>query len=504
MKRLSAWAVSIGLLVLGSVLGLWLAGHPSLTGGLRGESPSRAVPRKSPVPPEVQGDLETVLSISRLLSHVAEKVTPAVVSIHSLKLFSADELGTISFRQEKEDDAGRGRFKFQRPRQFRQEGTGSGVIISPDGYIITNFHVINHAQDIKVTLSDYRSFSAKVIGADRLSEVAVIKIDGENLPFARLGNSDSCRVGELVLAIGNPLDLSSTVTLGIISALGRRIDIIRDNFAIETFIQTDAAINPGNSGGALVNLHGEVIGINTAIATETGYDMGFGFAIPINLVKKISADLIRNGEVIRGYLGIAMQNIDEIQARALGLGKPRGVFVDDVFKGSPAAKADIRMMDVIVQVDGKPVNRANALQAYIARKTPGEEVRFTILRQGKRIERTVTLGLRQTERPRIRRSRRKQKPFSDLGMKLKPITEFDSIELGYPGTEGALVEAVARFSPAEQAGIQIDDIITRVNDIRIESPQHFREVLRRYRSGEVVIIRVFRASGNYHYFIEIP
>ncbi len=504
MKRLPGWIVSLLLLLVGSIIGLWMAGHPPLMGLLRGESQKKAAANKPTDYPGFASDLQAVKRISRVLSHIAEQVTPAVVSIHCLKYFSADELGAISFQQENGDDATKGRFKFRRPRQYRQEGTGSGVIISPDGYILTNFHVINHAQEIEVTLADHRSYSARIVGADRLSEVAVIKIEAQDLPFARLGNSDSCRVGELVLAIGNPLDLSSTVTLGIISALGRRIDIIRDNFAIETFIQTDAAINPGNSGGALVNLRGEVIGINTAIATETGYDMGFGFAIPINLVKKISADLIRNGEVVRGYLGIAMQNIDELQARALGLGKPRGVFVDDVFKGSPASKADIRMMDVIIAVDGKPVNRANELQAYIARKTPGEEVHFALLRHGKRIERRVTLGMRQAERPRIRRSRRMKKPFTDLGMKLKPLTEFDSIELGYPSTDGVLVEQVARFSPAERAGIQVDDIITRINDTQIEGPRQFREALQRYKSGDVVIIRVFRASGNYHYFVEIP
>jgi len=497
-KRIHRWVLGAAMVMAGVAVGLWIAAQYGNVNLLRGQGKNgRARSR-------MLQDQAAAAALSRAFARVAEEVTPAVVTIHSLKIFSSQEAGgtrreSNQFQQQRE-----GRFRFGVPRRYRQEGTGSGVIISPDGYILTNYHVIHHAQKIDVTLTDYRTFPAKVVGADRLSEVAVIKVDAENLPYARLGNSDSCRVGELVLAIGNPLDLKSTVTMGIISARGRRIDIINDNFAVEYFLQTDAAINPGNSGGALVNLRGEVIGINAAIATETGYDMGFGFAIPANLVRKISADLIRNGEVVRGYLGIALQNIEELQARALHLEKPMGVFVDDVFKGSPAAKAGIRMMDVILEVDGKPVNRANMLQAYIAGKLPGEEIEIKLLRGGRPLTLRATLGRRQSENPRRLTPQRQPQRYENLGMELRPLTEFDSIELGYPGTDGALVTAVKRFSPAERVGIREDDVITGINEQKVHNPADVRRILGSMDSGEVAIIKVYRASGHFHYFVEIP
>ncbi|RMD99353.1 MAG: Do family serine endopeptidase [Calditrichaeota bacterium] len=504
-SRRLKWIFSIFFLALGLALGLLLAGGISLTtltkGGEKHQKHPDASARVKTLAAPGYLELER---LSHALTQIAEKAIPTVVSIHSTKVLTADEAAALSFQQENRSGQRKTPRKFSVPRLYRQKGTGSGVIISPDGYIITNYHVVNRSNEIKVTLADNRSFDAKIIGLDRLSEVAVIKIDGRDLPYARLGNSDSCKIGQLVLAIGNPLDLKSTVTAGIISAKGRQIDIINDNFAVEAFIQTDAAINPGNSGGALVNLRGEVIGINTAIATETGYDMGFGFAIPINLVKKISADLIKNGRVVRSYLGIAMQNIEELQARALGLDSPRGVFVDDVFKNSPAEKADIRPMDIILDIDGQPVNRTNLLQAWVAKKSPGTRVTLRILRDGKIIHRKVVLGARQDQPSNRAAAYKLGRKFKNLGLRVQNLTEFDIIELGYPGSEGVLISDIQRYSPADKTGLQVDDIIVQINKHPIRSTNEFLAEMQKLKSGEVVIIKVFRASGMFHYFIEVP
>jgi serine protease Do len=297
------------------------------------------VPERKLAPPASAGDdsqsrLKTPNDLklaAQAFSQVAGKVIPVVVSIATTKLVP------VSGSSDRGND-GRG-FRFYSPRTFRQQGSGSGIILTPDGYIVTNVHVVDRAVKIVVTLHDNRAFPGKIIGIDPLTEVAVVKIEARGLPTAILGDSNQLVVGQWVLAAGNPLNLRSTVTAGIISAAGRDINIIQGDYGVENFIQTDAAINPGNSGGALANLAGEVIGINTAIATETGYSMGLGFAIPINLARKVATDLMRYGKVTRGYLGIALQEITELHARALKLGAPRGVMVDDVTKTVPRKPA---------------------------------------------------------------------------------------------------------------------------------------------------------------------
>lgn len=432
---------------------------------------------------------------SHTFVRAAEQVIPKVVSISSTKIYYANPAGDDGTQQQNPPA------RFRAPQQLRQSGRGSGVILTADGYILTNVHVVDQAQKITVTLSDNRSFDAKIAGLDPLTEIAVIKINAQRLPEAVLGNSDKCAVGEWVLAIGNPLDLHSTVTAGIISAIGRQIDIIDDSYAVETFIQTDAAINPGNSGGALVNLRGEVIGINTAIATETGYDMGFGFAVPINLARRIALDLIRKGKVIRGYLGIAMQNVDELQARALKLGKPRGVFVDDVFPNSPAAREGLRPMDVILSIDGRPMNRVNQLQAYIADKSPGVTLRVKYFRDGSEFSRSVKLGDKEVDsRGRLQASVTPRK-FEDLGIAVEELSQYDKAELGFTRKAGVLVTQVERLSPADDAGLREDDIITAVNRRYVNSPVEFRKAMKDIGPGDVVIVSIFRNQASHHLFI---
>ncbi|TRX48204.1 PDZ domain-containing protein [Fulvivirga sp. M361] len=278
------------------------------------------------------------------------------------------------------------------------QSSGSGVIISDDGFIATNNHVIEDASEIEVVLNDNRSFRAKIMGTDPTTDLALLKIDAlEQLPFIQYGNSDRISPGEWVLAIGNPFDLNSTVTAGIVSAKARNIGILRDksNLQIESFIQTDAAVNPGNSGGALVNLQGELVGINTAIATPTGTYAGYSFAVPVALVKKVMDDLLEFGEVQRGLLGIRIGDVDARLARARDLKVVSGVFVSGVNNNSSAEEAGIEEGDVIVAIDDMTVNNVSELQEFVARNRPGDQIKVTYLRNDK--QRSVTATLRNTE-----------------------------------------------------------------------------------------------------------
>ena len=278
-------------------------------------------------------------------------------------------------------------------------GAGSGVIITANGYILTNNHVVANAKKngIKVQLFDTREFKAKLIGTDKYTDLAVIKIDAENLPVATLGNSDDVEVGHIVFAIGAPLGLKSTMTQGIVSALGRNIGIIGDAYGIENFIQTDAAVNPGNSGGPLVNINGEVIGINSAIATTNARYQGYSFAIPLNLAKQVATDIIKYGKFRRGFLGVQIRPVDAVYAKAAGLDKTKGVAVESVTKDQASDKAGIEYGDIILSVDGKEVNSPQELQTMIASIHPGSIVTLKIWRDRKTIEKKVTLGSRDEE-----------------------------------------------------------------------------------------------------------
>jgi len=296
-------------------------------------------------------------------------------------------------------------FRFQDPRQNSgpqrspaRVGTGSGVVISEDGYIVTNNHVIANADDIEVTLHDNRVYKAKIIGTDPSTDLALLQIKEKNLPTVPFYDSDQVDIGQWVLAVGNPMGLNSTVTAGIVSAKGRNINILRDKYAIENFIQTDAAINPGNSGGALVNLDGGLVGINTAIASPTGAFTGYGFAVPTNIVKKVVEDLLEYGVVQRGVLGVMIRSIDGNLAKEKDLDVTKGVFVDSLLENSAAAKSGINAGDVILKVEEINVNTSAELQGLIARYRPGDEVSLLINRRGKEKEISVTLNNREGNR----------------------------------------------------------------------------------------------------------
>ncbi len=493
MRRKPHSQIGVALLPIGIVIGLLLAAGLNWTRTSDSSVPVEVNPNvvlgsREPVPQE----LLQLQNTSDAFVYIAESLIPTVVSIQSRRLVSREEMERFHNRDDLRDF-----FRFRIPKEFRQEGAGSGIIVSKDGYILTNVHVVDKAQSVRVTLSDNREFDARIVGIDPLTEVAVIKIEAENLPVARLGDSDKSRVGEWVLAIGNPMELRSTVTAGIISAKDRRIDILRDSFSVENFIQTDAAINPGNSGGALVNLRGEVIGINTAIATETGYNAGFGFAIPINLARKIMSDLIRKGRVERGFLGVAMLDMDEKKARALGMRRPRGVFIDRIMPGSPADKAGLLVRDVILSIDGQEVNHSNQVQAIVARKNPGERVRLKLLRAGQTRELTVTLGRKENQTVTLASSQKPQ-GFKDLGLRLETLAAESSEK-----TRGVLVTEVEKWSPADEAGLQEGDVIIEINNQKVETVEAFRRALARFRTGDVVIVRAIRGGEALHFFVSV-
>ena len=285
-------------------------------------------------------------------------------------------------------------FFFGRPQQSQQPSamaSGSGVILSNDGYIVTNNHVIEDANEIEVVLNDKRSFAAQLIGTDPNTDLALLKIEATNLPTIEIGNSDDLRVGEWVLAVGNPFNLTSTVTAGIVSAKARSINILNSDMKIESFIQTDAAVNPGNSGGALVNTQGQLVGINTAIASQTGSYAGYAFAIPTAIMQKVVADLRQYGTVQRALLGIRMLDITQQVKDQLSLESMEGVYVGEVISGSAADKAGMKAGDVIVQVDGRPINASSQLQEQIGRKNPGDQITILVRRGHRSVSLQVTL-----------------------------------------------------------------------------------------------------------------
>lgn len=307
-------------------------------------------------------------------------------------------------------------------------GSGSGVVITNDGYIATNNHVIDGATTIEVVLQDKRSFNAELVGRDPSTDLALLKIDAKDLPFLHFGNSDNVQVGQWVLAVGNPFNLTSTVTAGIVSAKGRNINLLRDQnnqYAIENFIQTDAAVNPGNSGGALVNMNGELVGINTAIASRTGSFSGYSFAVPVNIVKKVMDDILKYGEVQRGFLGIEITDVTATLAEDKGIKEIKGVYVNKVNEGGAADKAGIKGGDVVIKVGDVDVNSSSELQEQVSRFHPGDKVSVTVNRNGKEMVLTPILKNREGTTEILKKSETADKAMAIKGIELEKITTAD-------------------------------------------------------------------------------
>lgn len=434
---------------------------------------------------------------------IVKKVRPSIVSIYTTKSVRIDQNPFYFFFREMPQDG-------DHPREQRQDGLGSGIIISKDGYILTNYHVITDVDELKVMMIDNREYEAKVIGSDPATEIALIKIEADDLPIAVLGNSDNVEIGEWVMAIGSPLYLTSTVTAGIVSALSRNIDIIqdRDTGGIENFIQTDAAINPGNSGGALLNLKGQVIGVNTAIATRTNYYMGYGFAVPINIAKSVVEDLMKYGEVKRGYLGVYIESVDPVKAKGVKLDKPRGVLIINVIEGSAADEAGLKEGDVILSVNGQEVNQTNELQAKIGIYNPGDKVKLEVWRYGKKMDVTATLQSREGETSITAKEKteEKEKSVNNLGLKISNLKQNQLSDLDLDA--GIIVLSVEPYSAANRARINKGDAIYEVNGNEIESVSEFYDKISKYKAGEVIQLKVRRIQNKEIFdrlvFLEIP
>lgn len=414
------------------------------------------------------------------ISDVAERVTPAVVSI------------TASRRAAQIDGEGRGLTPMLRDlfpdegRVLPQTGLGSGVIISPDGEIVTNNHVVEDADEIRVTLSDQRELPARVLGVDKASDLAFLKIDGKGLPHLALGDSARLRLGELVLAVGNPYNIGQTVTMGIVSAKGRADVGLVD---YEDFIQTDAAINLGNSGGALVNLSGELVGINTAIFSRTGGSQGIGFAVPSNMVRPIRDQIAEFGRVRRGWLGVAIQDLSPDLARSLDLTGLEGVLVSDVVEGGPAARTGLSAGDVVVAVDGRPTRTVAQLRNRIALTRPGTKTTLSVIRAGAAKNVVVKLAEKDEEGVIARLDRSAESLVAGLG-----VTELNAEmrrRWSIPSRiDGVIVTQVERGSPADRAGIEAGNLISTVNGRSIRTPGELLEAVP--ADAKEALLRIFR------------
>jgi serine protease Do len=395
---------------------------------------------------------------------------------------------------------------FNRPRQWKEQSLGSGVVVSPDGYIITNNHVVEKADEIKVTLYDQQVFNGKIVGTDPKTDIAVIKIPAENLPAIKWGDSDNLQVGEVVLAFGNPYSLGHTVTMGIVSALGRANVGIAD---YEDFIQTDAAINPGNSGGPLVNIKGELIGINTAIFSRTGGYQGIGFAVPSNMAKSVMTQLIKEGKVTRGWLGVTIQNFTPELAKEFGLDKTTGALVTDVFKESPAEKADLKRGDVILEVDGKEIKNVETLRNIIAQSKVGSKVKLKISREGKIffVKATVAEFPQDIARVVPSSSEEEVSPEEEnslAGFSVMNLTREIAKQLGLSRNEkGVVIVSVDPYSAAEDAGLKKGDVIQEINKRRIRNLTDFNNIIHDIREGDTALLFINRGGNKFYITLKV-
>jgi len=437
---------------------------------------------------------------SKAFASIVKKAGPAVVHVRVEKsiqgrgaggpdLFSDpffERFFGPQFRHPRED---------RQPREYKQRAAGSGFIISHDGYILTNNHVVEDADKITVNLDDEREFKAEVIGTDPQSDVALIKVDAENLPILELGDSDKLEVGEWVIAIGSPFELNQSVTVGVVSAKGRNRMGISD---YENFIQTDAAINPGNSGGPLLNTHGEVVGMNTAIFSRSGGYMGIGFAIPVNMAKAIKQQLLKHGKVTRGWLGVVIQDVNDDLAKSFGLENTRGALISEVSKNSPADKGGLKQGDVIMALDGTDIKDVADLRNKVAMIAPGAKVDVTVMREGKERKIGISIG-EQPEDFAQPAAAHGDGSLQNMGLSLQNLTEELAGQFGYDEDQGVLIVEVEPDSPAEQAGLKAGQLIEEVNKQRVHNLKDLRTVLDQSKSTDKVLLRI--RAGEYSQYV---
>lgn len=421
---------------------------------------------------------ETLSKIGNAMAEVVQAVRPSVVNIYTTKKIRRPTLpfpfNDPFFRRFFDEEFGG---LFDRQREFTQTSLGSGVIVDSSGYILTNYHVIKGADEIKVKLYDRRVFDGTVIGYDAKTDIAVIKIKADGLRPIKWGDSDKLKVGETVIAIGNPYGLNLTVTSGIVSATGRANVGISD---YEDFIQTDAAINPGNSGGPLVNVQGELVGINTAIFSTTGGYQGIGFAIPSNMAKVVMENLIRHKRVVRGWLGVTVQDLDSDMAKTLNLKEVKGAVVTDVHEGSPAERAGFRRKDIIITFDGRDVEDSAHLRNLVVSTPPGKTVNIEIIRDGKTVTKTVTIG----ELPAEQKVTSSESVFA--GVTVEELTPRLRKQLNIPTRiNGVLVTNIESGSPAENK-LRKGDVIMEINNQKINTLSDFNRVTAQIRGRAIV------------------
>ncbi len=417
---------------------------------------------------------------------VVRRVLPAVVSVSSSKVvktgFSEGQQGQMDpFLRRFFGDQG-----FQQPRQRRSEGLGSGVIVSPEGYILTNNHVVDGATEVRVTLADRQEYKARVVGTDPKTDIAVLKIDGHNLQPIVIGDSDKLQVGDFVLAVGNPFGLGRTVTMGIVSATGRGNLGIED---YEDFIQTDASINPGNSGGALVNERGELVGINTAILSHGSEgNQGIGFAVPVAVAHNVMNQILKTGHVTRAYLGVMAQDVTPAIAKAFHEPEVRGALIGDVSPNSPAQRAGLQKGDIILEVNGKPVSDGAQLRMNVSLMSPGTTVAVKVLRDGATRDFNVRLAELPNEVAKAEKGDEGQENALD-GVSVENVTARSARELGVPsGTAGVVVTDIDPSSPAAQSGLKRGDVIQEVNRQPVRSTSEFERAVRNSKDETLLLV----------------
>jgi serine protease Do len=491
--RASAGLVGVLLIGLGIVIGVVLASEMGWM-PFGHAVPEAPVSRQVPAPPAAPGAAPVPSANGQGFVQIARAVKPAVVNVFSTRTGRGDAPHAMPF-----DDPFFRRFfgdeffrRFEQPPQRKERGLGSGVIVEPNGLIVTNNHVVSKADEIKVFLSDKREFKAKLIGTDAKTDIAVLKIDAEGLHTIPWADSDRLEVGEFVLAVGNPFGLTQTVTLGIVSALGRAAGIAE----YEDFIQTDAAINPGNSGGALVNVHGELAGINTAIYSQSGGNMGIGFAVPSNLARSVVDQLVKHGKVVRGWLGVSIQDLSPELAAQFGLSEPKGVLVNEVLDDSPAKKAGLERGDVIVEYDGRPMENATQLRNAVAQTVVGKKVVVRFMRD----KRSRTADVAIVEQPRnVAQAGGEESgttapssgPLSDLDV--RDLTAELASRFGLGANErGVVIAKVRQGSPAEDAGLKEGDLLLEVNRQPTTTLKAYERAVSRLGKGQAVLLLIKR------------
>jgi len=427
--------------------------------------------------------------LSKSFESVAKEVEAAVVNINTEQIIhtSAGSMGQFLGGQDPF-----GGFFGRVPRDMKQKSLGSGFVVDPSGYILTNNHVVEHASSIKAKLDDGRVLDAQVIGTDPQTDLAVLKVNASGLPVLKLGDSEQVQVGDWVLAFGSPFGLQKTMTAGIISAKARVIGA----GPYDNFLQTDAAINPGNSGGPLVDLNGDVVGINTMIASDNGGFQGIGFAIPASMAGKVYHQIVKSGKVTRGWLGVTIQSMTPELAKSFNLGPDKGVLVADVQANGPAARAGLRSGDVILTYNGKELHTSSDLSLAVAETAVGEPANLKVLRDSKELEMRVMVGERPADVAENFPSSSNQAEHGKLGVTVENITPESARQMQLSSTVGALVTEVRPGSPADEAGVQPGDVIRGVNNTVVNNAADLASAVRNLKNGDAVRLRLLRNGQN--------